>query len=131
MGDEADADWEAGLVEAGREEAANYYRDRLYRQPRRSKMTKPRIGAMPDFKSHEERDKYFRDHADYFTAIKKSGVGHYDRNEAKTLDEAIKMAQTKQAIGGGNYMIYAVIGQQSAFVQSVPETQPTVSRGKK
>ncbi len=86
---------------------------------------------MPDFKSHAERDNWFRDNADYFTVVKKSGVGKYDRNEAKTLAEAVKLAQTKQTIGGGNYLIYAVKGEQSAFVQAVPYTQPPTSRGKK
>lgn len=87
-----------------------------------AKTKKPEVRSrgMPDFQSHAERDQYFRDNAEYFTAVKKAGVGHYDRNEAKTLAEVIKLAQTKQAIGGGNYMIYAVIGQQSAFVQTLP-----------
>lgn len=74
---------------------------------------------MPEFKSHEERDAYFRENADYFTLVKKSGVGTYDRTEYKSLDEARKAGQTKAAIGGGGQMIYAVIGQQSAFVEAI------------
>jgi hypothetical protein len=74
----------------------------------------------PDFKSYEERDAYFREHADYFTVVKKEGVGHYSRDEYKTLAEAERAAQTKALIGGGGYMIYAVISSQSAFVTSVP-----------
>lgn len=73
----------------------------------------------PDFKSIEERDKYFRDHADYFTVVKKEGVGHYARDECKSLVEAEALAKTKITIGGGSYMIYAVIGEQSAFVKAV------------
>lgn len=74
---------------------------------------------MPDFKSHDERDNYFREHAEYFTLIKKAGVGVYDRSEYKTLAEARKAAHTKATIGGGGWMIYAVIGQQSAFVEAI------------
>ena len=74
---------------------------------------------LPDFKTSNERDSFFRDHADYFTVIKKEGVGHYARDERKTLDEAVALAKTKITIGGGRYMIYAVIGEQSAFVKSV------------
>lgn len=73
----------------------------------------------PDFKSIEERDKYFRDNADYFSLIKKDGVGHYARDELKSLEEAEALAKTKITIGGGNYLIYAVIGEQSAFVKAV------------
>jgi hypothetical protein len=76
---------------------------------------------MPDFKSWEERDKYFLEHAEYFTVIKKAGVGHYQRDEAKTLVQAENLVKTRQTIGGGNYMIYAVIGEQSAFVKAMPE----------
>ena len=76
----------------------------------------------PDFKTWQERDAYFKDHADYYTVIKKDGVGTYDREEHNKLEDAIKAAQTRALIGGGRYMIYAVIGQQSAFVISVPES---------
>lgn len=74
-----------------------------------------------DFKSHEDRDRYFRENADYFTVVKKAGVGTYDRNEVKTLAEAEKLANLKAMVGGGNWMIYAVIGEQSAFVKAVKE----------
>jgi hypothetical protein len=76
--------------------------------------------GLPDFKTYEERDAYFRDHADYFTVVKKEGVGHYARSEYSTLEEAERAAQTKATISGGGWMIYAVIGSQSAFVTSVP-----------
>lgn len=75
--------------------------------------------STPDFKTWQERDAYFREHADYFTLVKKSGVGQYDRSEFKTLAEAEKAAQTKALIGGGGWMIYAVIGEQSAFVKAI------------
>lgn len=76
----------------------------------------------PDFKNSRSRDNYFRDNAEYFTVVKKTGVGHYDRSEYKTLAEAERAAQTKATISGGGWMIYAVIGQQSAFVTSVPKS---------
>ena len=74
---------------------------------------------MPDFKTSDERDKYFRDNAEYFTLVKKSGVGTYERIEFKSLDAARKAGQTKATIGGGGWMIYAVIGEQSAFVEGI------------
>lgn len=77
------------------------------------------MSQLPEFKTYQERDNYFREHAEYFTLIKKAGVGHYDRTEAKSLEEAEKLAQTKITIGGGRYLIYAVIGEQSAFVKTM------------
>ena len=75
---------------------------------------------MPDFKSHDERDAYFRDNADYFTLIKKSGVGNYERHEYKKLADAQKAGHTKATIsGGGGWLIYAVIGEQSALVEAI------------
>lgn len=73
----------------------------------------------PDFQTYQERDAYFKDHADYYTLVKKAGVGVYDRTEYKTLAEAQKAGQTKLLIGGGGWMIYAVIGEQSAYVEAV------------
>lgn len=75
--------------------------------------------GLPDFKSWEERDAYFREHADYYTLVRKSGVGQYDRSEHKTLDAAQKAGHTKALVGGGGWMIYAVIGEQSAFVETI------------
>jgi len=74
---------------------------------------------LPDFQSIQERDDYFRVNADYFTLIKKAGVGHYARDERKTLAEIEALAKTKLTIGGGHYMVYAVIGGQSAFVKTI------------
>lgn len=74
---------------------------------------------VPDFKSIEERDKYFRDNADYFTLVAKEGVGHYERTEYPKLAAAQKAGHTKATISGGGWMIYAVIGQQSAFVEAI------------
>lgn len=40
MGEEADADWEAGMLEAGRELVENDFRDKLYRGSGRCKAHK-------------------------------------------------------------------------------------------
>lgn len=74
---------------------------------------------LPDFQTYQDRDKYFLENADYFTLIKKSGVGHYARDERKKLEDIEALARTKIAIGGGQYMVYAVIGNQSAFVKAI------------
>ncbi len=84
---------------------------------KQKKELKPR--SMPVFKSHDERDSYFRDNAEYFTLVKKVGVGNYDRNEFKTLAEALKAGQTKATISGGGWMIYGVIGEQSALITTI------------
>lgn len=74
----------------------------------------------PEFKSHDERDAYFKDHASYFTLVRKAGVGIYDRTEFKTLEDAQKAGQTKALIGGGGWMIYAVMADgQSALVGTI------------
>ena len=86
----------------------------------KSKKPEVRSRGMPDFQSYAERDQYFRDNADYFTLIKKSGVGTYERSEAKTLAEIEALAKTKITVGGGRYLVYAVIGEQSAFVKTIP-----------
>lgn len=75
---------------------------------------------VPDFKTYQERDQYFLKHAEHFVIIKKSGVGGDERNTAKTLDEAERLAHTKKLIGGGRFLVYAVIGEQSAFVKAIP-----------
>ena len=74
---------------------------------------------LPDFKTYQERDNYFLRNADYFTLVKKQGVGNYQRDERKTLEEIERLAKTKQTIGGGSYLVYAVIGEQSAFVKAI------------
>lgn len=74
---------------------------------------------LPDFKSIKERDDYFRDHAEYFTLVNKAGVGLYGRTESKSLEELERLAKTMVTVGGGRFMIYAVIGEQSAFVKAV------------
>lgn len=82
-------------------------------------MAKDEPKPLPDFKTYQERDLYFLNNADYFTLTCKAGVGKPDRTEYKTLAEAERAAQTKQLLGGGGWMIYAVIGVQSAFVKAI------------
>ena len=74
---------------------------------------------LPDFSSHAERDAYFAEHGDFFTVVQFKGVGKYERAECDTLAQAESLAKTRQLVGGGRYMIYAIIGTQSAFVKSV------------
>jgi len=76
--------------------------------------------GLPDFHTWKERDTYFAEHAEYFTTVKKDGVGHYDRDDHKTLAQAEAAVKLKQNVGGGNYLIYAVIGEQSALVKPMP-----------
>ena len=75
---------------------------------------------LPDFQTYQERDAWFTENADYFTVVKKDGVGHVARDEVQTLADAEALAKTRQTISGGRYLIYAVVGEQSAFVKTVP-----------
>lgn len=81
-------------------------------------MRKPK--PMPDFKTYQDRDLWFAQNADYFTVVRKDGVGHYARDEAPTLAAAEALATTRRTVAGGRYLIYAVVGEQSAFVKTVP-----------
>lgn len=74
---------------------------------------------IPVFKSHDERDAYFREHADYYSLVCKAGVGHYARSEYPTLAKALAAGQTKQHISGGGWLIYGIIGEQSSLVATV------------
>lgn len=86
-------------------------------------MTRKKLPPIPDFQSIEERDNYFRDNADYFVLYSTMGVGHRDRTEYKNLADAEKNAILRQIIAPeSRWMIYAVIGAQSAFVMSVPKS---------
>jgi len=75
---------------------------------------------LPDFQTYQERDAWFAANADYFTIVKKDGVGHYARDETKTLTAAETLAKTRHTISRRKYMIYAVVGEQSAFVKTYP-----------
>jgi len=75
---------------------------------------------LPDFKTYQERDAWFAANADYFTIVRKDGVGHYARDEAKTLAKAEAIAKTRQVVTSGRYLIYAVVGEQSALVKAIP-----------
>jgi hypothetical protein len=74
---------------------------------------------MPDFASYVERDDWFRDNADYYTVVRKDGVGRYERSEYKKLADAEQAAQALVPVTKGRYLIYAVVGEQSAFVKGV------------
>jgi hypothetical protein len=80
---------------------------------------KPTSTKPLNFSSSKERDDYFRDHADYYTVFRQHGVGIRERIECKTLGDAEKLAHTKATIGGGKWMIYAVIGMESAYVKTL------------
>lgn len=75
---------------------------------------------LPEFKSHKERDEYFTQNAEHFTLIRADGPpGQRARDERRSLEDIEKLAHTKKTIGGGRYLIYAVIGEQSAYVKSI------------
>jgi hypothetical protein len=82
-------------------------------------MTKRKQVDLPDFQTYEERDKFFAENAQYFTLVRKAGVGRNERDELNSLAEAERLAQTKKTVGGGSFMIYAVIGEQSALVKVI------------
>jgi hypothetical protein len=74
---------------------------------------------MPDFKTYQERDDYFRENAEYFTVVGKGQISGYQKDEQKTLVGAEKIAQMRHTITGGKFLIYGVIGEQSALVRTI------------
>lgn len=71
---------------------------------------------MPDFQTAEERTKWIIDHADYFTAVRFLGRGHYERHEFPSISAACQGARRMSDHNGGRYLIYAVAGIHDTFV---------------
>ena len=72
-----------------------------------------------DFKTSEERDTYYRKHAEYFTVVCFRGVGNYERHECQNLPDAEKLGYVLARDSGRVFGIYAVIGNSDAFVKLV------------
>ena len=72
-----------------------------------------------NFKTAEERDKWIKDHAQYFSVIYFHGRGKYERSEHYSLVEAEEAAKRiKPDDQGRRPMIYAVAGGHDAFVKN-------------
>jgi hypothetical protein len=74
---------------------------------------------IPDFKSIEERDTWFRDNADYFTVVRHNGHGNYTKIECNSLKEALYTAKWLATKHDNTWMIYAVVGVSDAFVRMI------------
>lgn len=73
-----------------------------------------------DFVSIRDRDAWMADNAEYFTVVRHLGPREgYERHEVKTLAEAVEMAGRMAKVAKRPYLIYAVVGELSAFVKSV------------
>ena len=73
----------------------------------------------PDFKNHEEHDKWVIENADYFTAIG-SAYRARARFEFETLEQAREMAHSiAKDAPNGHAIVYAVCGVYSAYVETV------------
>ncbi len=83
---------------------------------------------LPDFKSINERDEYFLEHAEMFTVVRRLSPYSIDRHECKNYLEAITLAEKLVKETGRPYMIYSVIGPYDGFVVAVqpqPKCPPT------
>lgn len=73
----------------------------------------------PDFKTHEEHDKWVIENAEYFTAIV-SSFRRRIRAEADTLDEVRHFAKKyHEKDSTPHILIYAVCGVYSAYVETL------------
>lgn len=74
---------------------------------------------IPDFFDAKARHKWIRDHANYFTAIRRKDRS-YLREERPSFDEAVAYAQRQlKRVPDARFMIYAVYGQSDALVATV------------
>ncbi len=75
---------------------------------------------IPEFTKAEDRNKWIKDNAQYFTVIRKR-KRRYERDECWTLEEAVQLAQRRLA--KDPYMqpllIYAVAGGHDALAATV------------
>lgn len=72
------------------------------------------------FQSAEGRDKYIEANAKYFTVVRRSGVGAYERHERKTRKGAERLGEKLSIANKCNYIIYAVgPNDLSAYVTTV------------
>lgn len=76
-----------------------------------------------DFESVDARDQWIEDNADYFTVVRHEGLGKYERHEVPTKDAAMSKAAELAAKRDKVYMVYAVAGIGSAFIDLVKPAQ--------
>lgn len=75
---------------------------------------------IPDFKTEKERQAWFIENADYFTAVTRRTL-HNERHEFKTRAEALAYANSilQNDPLARPFMIYAVVNNSDTFVESV------------
>ncbi len=86
------------------------------------------VTQLPDFKSINERDQYFLDHAEMFTVVRRLSPYSIDRHGCRNFSAAKRLATELAAKFQKPYMIYAVIGPYDSFVEAVqpqPKCLPT------
>jgi len=76
---------------------------------------------LPDFHTTEQRDRYIRDHADYF-AVSYRTRNLRIRTEHAALEEARVVASFIARAVQKPLMIYAVLGCYDALVETVQST---------
>ncbi len=74
---------------------------------------------LPDFKSINERDQYFLEHAEMFTVVRRLSPYSIDRYGCRNFSAAERLATELAAKFQKPYMIYAVIGPYDSFVEAV------------
>jgi hypothetical protein len=79
------------------------------------------IQHMPDFKTAEDRQTFFKENADYFTATCRTQRFKH-RSEHKTLDDARTAAAIICRTMQRAALIYGVIGSSSEWLENVHPT---------
>ena len=73
---------------------------------------------LPDFQSPEQRQQYFKEHADVYTvSCRYRGIRH--RSEHQTLEAARTAAEYVAKIAGRPAIIYGVIGDSGEWLENV------------
>jgi len=78
------------------------------------------VPFIPEFSKAEERNKWIKDNAQYFTVIRKR-LRRYERDECWSLAEAVQLAQRRLERDPGKQplLIYAVAGGHDALAATV------------
>lgn len=74
---------------------------------------------IPDLPDRETRIKWFKENADYFSVTKFKGVGKFETYPMKDYDKAIQAAKMLADLKRGKWLVYAVVGESSEYLQTV------------
>jgi len=74
--------------------------------------------CLPDFRTADERQQWFRQNAEHFTATCRAGTVSY-KSEHKSLDEARSTATQLAKIMKKTIMLYGVVNSYDQWLENV------------